>query len=113
MQRITKEQIQEYVSEVGDFEKDHHKGATFYATASHTFKQEYIDTLAEEDYIDATELLGVTVTLNGYWDEYNGCEWEDMTFNKYEEYQELIPEVVIPAHYETKYREVEFTATFE
>lgn len=112
MQIITKEQIQEYVSEVGDFEKEHYKYASFYATASHVFGQDDVDELAEDD-LDASELLGVTVTLNGYWDEYNGREWEDMTFNKYEEYQELVPEVVIPAHYETKYREVPFTIEFE
>lgn len=112
MERITKQQIQEYVSEMGDFEKDHRKGASFYATAYHTFKQADVDELAE-DNINASELLDVTVTLNGYRDEYSGCEWEDISFNKYEEYQELIPEVVIPAHYETKYREVPFGATFE
>lgn len=112
MQRITKEQIQEYVSEVGDFEKEHRKYSSFYCWTSHHFEQKDIDELADDD-LDASELLGVTVTLNGYWDEYNGCEWEDMTFNKYEEYQELVPEVVIPAHYETKYREIPFTIEFE
>ena len=112
MKRITKEQIQEYVSDVGEFEKEHRKYSSFYATATHIFSQEDIDELAECD-MDASELLGVTVTLNGYWDDSNGCEWEGISFNKYEEYQELIPEVVIPAHYVTKHREVPFTANFE
>ena len=112
MKRITKEQIEEYVSELVDFEKEHRKYSLFYCTATYTFKQEDIDTLAEED-TDASELLGVTVTLNGYWDDSNGREREDMYFNKYEEYQELVPEVVIPAHYVTKHREVPFTANFE
>lgn len=112
MKRITKEQIQEYVSDVGEFEKEHRKYSSFYATATHTFSQEDVDKLAEYD-TDASELLGVTVTLSGYWDDSNGCEWVDVIFNKYEEYQELIPEVVIPAHYETKYREVPFDVTFD
>lgn len=112
MQRITKQQIEEYVSEMGDFEKDHRKGSSFYATAYHTFKQADVDELAE-DGINASELLDVTVTLSGTWDDCWGTDWHSMHFSKYEEYQELIPEVVIPAHYETKYREVEFTATFE
>lgn len=112
MERITTEQIQDYVGEVGVFEKEHRKYSSFYATSSYTFTQESIDELAE-DSIDASELLGVTVTLQGYWSECDGCEWEDIYFNKYEEYQELIPEVVIPAHYETKYREVPFAVTFD
>lgn len=112
MERITKKQIQDYVSEVGDFEKEHHKYSSFYCTSSHTFTQDDIIELAKAD-MDANDLLGVTVTLNGIWDDSWGTDWDSMHFSKHEEYQELIPEVVIPAHYETKYREVEFTATFE
>lgn len=113
MERITKEQIQDYVSEVGVFEKEHRKYSSFYATATHTFKQADIDDLVVEEDVDASELLGVTVTLNGVWDDWNGVDWYDINFKKYEEYQELIPEVVIPAHYETKYREVPFDVTFD
>lgn len=112
MKRITKEQIEEYVSDVGEFEKEHRKYSSFYATATHTFKQKDIEYIYKHD-IDASELLGVTVTLQGYWSDSDGYEWEDVQFNKYEEYQELIPEVVIPAHYETKYREVPFDVTFD
>ena len=113
MQRITKEQIQEYVSEVGEFEKEHRKYSSFYATATLAFTQDDINLLAHEDGIDASDLLGITVTLNGTWDDSWGTEWGDISFNKYEEYQELIPEVVIPAHYVTKHLEVPFTASFE
>lgn len=112
MERITEEQIQDYVSGVGEFEKEHRKYSSFYATATHTFEEKDIEYLYKHG-IDASELLGITITLSGYWDDLNGCEWEDIQFNKYEEYQELIPEVVIPAHYETKYREVPFDVTFD
>lgn len=112
MKRITKDIIEEYVSDLGEFDKEHRKYSSFYCWSSYTFKQDDVDTLAEEG-IDASELLGVTVTLNGVWDECCGCEWYDMDFAKHEEYQELIPEVVIPAHYETKYRELKFNVTFE
>lgn len=113
MERITKEQIQDYVSEVGEFDKEHRKYGSFYATATHTFKQEDVDELAEHLEVDASELLGVTVTLNGYWSDSDGCDWNDMSFNKYEEYQELIPEVVVPAHYITKYREITLNVSFD
>lgn len=112
MQRITKQQIQDYVSEVGNFEKEHRKYSSFYCWADHTFEQKDIDKLAKYD-VDASELLGVTVTLNGMWDDSWGTAWSSIHFVKHEEYQELVPEVIIPAHYETKYREVPFDTTFE
>lgn len=113
MQRITKQQIQEYVSEVGEFKKEHRKYSSFYCTSNYTFTQDDIEELAKAD-MDATDLLGVTVTLSGIiWDDNWGTDWNSMDFTKYVGYQELIPEVVIPAHYVTKYRAVEFTATFE
>lgn len=107
MNRITKEQIKDYVSELGEFEKEHMKGGAFYASVTHTLTHEDIEELAESE-IDASELLGITVTLNGYWSDYDGCEWDDyIVFTKAEEYEVFVPEVVIPAHYETKVREVE------
>lgn len=112
MKRITKEQIQEYVSEVGEFEKEHRKYSSFYCWSSHTFGQKDIDEFANSG-VDASELLGVTVTMNGMWDDSWGTDWDSMCFTKHEEYQELIPEVVIPAHYETKYREVPFDVIFD
>lgn len=109
MNRITKEQIKDYVSELGEFETEHRKGSSFYASASHTFTSKDIEEFAESE-IDASELLGITVTLNGYWSDYDGCDWNDhLTLTKAEEYEVFVPEVVIPAHYETKVREVEVT----
>lgn len=107
MNRITKEYIQDYVTDVAVLETEHRKGSSFYASASHTFTGKDIAELAESE-IDASELLGITVTLNGYWSDYDGCEWDDeIVFTKAEEYEVFVPEVVIPAHYETKVREVE------
>lgn len=113
MNRITKEQIKDYVSETGEFEKEHRKGGTFYASATHTLTHEDIEELADTE-IDASELLGITVTLNGYWSDYDGCEWDEgVVFTKAEEYEVFVPEVVIPAHYETKVREVEVDIKFD
>ena len=112
MNKITKEELQEYVSELGDFEKDHRKGGSFYASCSYTFKQDDIDTLKDED-IDASDFLNVCVTLNGYWSEYEGCEWEGIDFCKVEEYQELVPEQIIPAHYVTKQKTEAFDYKWE
>ena len=108
MNRITKERIQDYVIEVADLETEHRKGSDFfYASASHTFTIKDIEEFAESE-IDANELLGITATLNGYWSDYDSCEWdEEIVFTKAEEYEVFVPEVVIPAHYETKVREVE------
>jgi len=112
MNKITKDCLQEYVSDLGEFEKEHRKYGSFYASCTYTFKQADIDTLKEED-VDASDFLNVCVTLNGYWSECDGCEWEDMDFCKVEEYQELVPEVVIPAHYVTKQKTEVFVPVWE
>ncbi|MNQ62199.1 hypothetical protein D3C85_765370 [compost metagenome] len=112
MRKITKEELQDYVSDCGEFDKTHRKYSSFYCTATHTFKQADIDDHAEYG-IDASDLLNVCVTLNGYWDESNGCEWEDIHFCKVEEYQEFVPEVVIPAHYVTKQKTLPFEYEFD
>lgn len=112
MNKITKEYLEDYVSELGEMETEHRKGSTFYANCSYTFKQADIDTLADED-IDASEFLNVCVTLNGMYDDYNGCDWTSMDFCKVEEYQELVPEQVIPAHYVTKHKTEAFVPTWE
>lgn len=112
MNKITKEQLQDYVSELGEFDKEFRKGSSFYAWSTYTFKQDDIDTLKAEG-IDASDFLNVCVTLNGMWDDSNGTEWDSMDFCKVEEYQELVPEVVIPEHYITKQRTEEFVPTWE
>lgn len=112
MNKITKDCLQEYVSDLGEFEKEHRKYGSFYASCTYTFKQADIDTLKEED-VDASDFLNVCVTLNGYWSECDGCEWEDVDFCKVEEYQELVPEQVIPAHYVTKQKTEVFVPVWE
>lgn len=112
MNKITKDCLQEYVSDLGEFEKEHRKYGSFYASCTYTFKQADIDTLKEED-VDASDFLNVCVTLNGYWSECDGCEWEDVDFCKVEEYQELVPEQVIPAHYVTKQKTEGFVPVWE
>lgn len=112
MNKITKDCLQEYVSDLGEFEKEHRKYSSFYASCIYTFKQADIDTLKEED-VDASDFLNVCVTLNGIYDDNDGCDWSGMSFCKVEEYQELVPEVVIPAHYVTKQKTEVFVPVWE
>ena len=112
MNKITEDYLLEYVSDVGQFEKEHRKYSSFYCTVSHTITQEDVEALAEED-VDASDFLGVLITRNGTWDDSWGTEWEDSTYMKVEEYQELVPEVVIPEHYVTKYKTSTFNPVFE
>ena len=112
MDKITKEYLEDYVAELGDMETEHRRGGTFYANCSYTFKQADIDTLKDED-VDASDFLNVCVTLNGYYDDNNGCDWNSMDFCKVEEYQELVPKVVIPAHYVTKQKTEVFVPVWE
>ena len=112
MNKVSKETIQEYVSELGEFEKEHRKGSSFYCWSTYTFEQADIDTLKEEG-VDASDFLGVCVTLSGMWDDNWGCEWDEMEYCKVTEYQELVPEQVIPAHYITKQRSEKFNPVWE
>lgn len=112
MKKITEQDLLDYVSDVGEFEKEHRKYSSFYCTVSHTIKQEDIDALAGDD-VDASDFLGVLITRNGTWDDSWGTEWDETTYEKVEEYQELVPEVVIPEHYVTKYKTKAFKPVFE
>lgn len=107
MNKITKEYLQEYVFELGDIETEHRKGSTFYANCSYTFKQADIDTLKDEG-VDASDFLNVCVTLNGIYDDWNGCDWDSMDFYKVEEYDEVVPEQTIPEHVVKKQRTEKF-----
>lgn len=107
MNKITKEQLQDYIQEVGDLETEHRKGSSFYANITHTVNQADIDELKGEG-IDASDFLGIRVSLNGTWSDSWGCEWDSMEFCKVEEYKELVPEQVIPAHYVTKFKTEDF-----
>ena len=111
MNKITEEQLLEYISEVGLFEKEHRKYSSFYCWVSHTITQEDVKILAEEG-VDASDFLNVCVSRNGMWDDSWGTEWDDATYEKVEEYQELVPEVIIPEHYVTKTRTQEFKPTW-
>lgn len=111
MNKITKDYLLEYVSDVGQFEKEHRKYASFYCTVTHTITQEDIEALAEDD-VDASDFLGVLITRNGTWDDSWGTEWDETTYEKLQEYQELVPEVVIPEHYVTKYKTSAFKPVF-
>ena len=112
MNKITEDYLLEYVSDVGEFEKEHRKYSSFYCTVSHTMKQEDIDALADAE-LDASDFLGVLITRNGTWDDSWGTEWGDTTYEKVEEYQEVVAEVVIPEHYVTKYKTKAFKPVFE
>ena len=112
MDKITKEQLEDYVADMGEFEKEHRKYSSFYCSAIYTMTQTDIEELKKES-IDASDFLDVCITLNGMWDDSNGTEWDSMDFCKVEEYQELIPEVVIPEHFVTKQRTEVFVPVWE
>lgn len=101
MRKITEQEMQDYVAEVGEFEKEHRKYASFFATACLLFKEEHIEELKEEG-LDASQLLGVGVILSGVRDDSNGAEWESVSYERVEQWEELVPEQIIPAHYVTK-----------
>lgn len=112
MNKITEDYLLEYVSDVGEFEKEHRKYSSFYCTVSHTITQTDIEELKEDD-LDASDFLGVRITRNGIWSDGDGTDWDDTTYEKVEEYQEIVPEVVIPEHYVTKYKTKTFKPVFE
>lgn len=111
LNKITEAVLLEYVGEVGDFEKEHRKGSSFYCSLNYTITQDDIDELAE--WGDASDFLDVRISRNGYWDDNWGTDWSDTTYEKLERYEEHVPEVVIPAHTVTKYRTKPFTPEFE
>lgn len=112
MKKITEQDLLEYVSDVGEFEKEHRKYSSFYCTVSYTITEQDVKELAE-DGIDVGDFLDVLITRNGTWDDSWGTEWDETTYEKLQEYQELVPEVVIPEHYVTKYKTSAFKPVFE
>jgi len=112
MNKVTESQIKDYVSDVGHFEKEHRKGSSFYCWISNTFNQNDIDEF-KKDGIDASDFLNVCVTMNGTWSDDWGTEWDDVDYSKVEEYQELVPEKIIPEHYVTKIKQTPFVPVWE
>ena len=112
MDKITKEYLEDYVAEMGEFEKEHRKYSSFYCSATYTITQTDIEELKNEG-IDASDFLNVCITLNGMWDDSNGTEWDSMDFCKVEEYEELVPEQIIPAHTVKKQRTEKFDYKWE
>lgn len=108
--KISEAVLLEYVGEVGEFEKEHRKYSSFYCSVSHKITQHDIEVLAE--YGDASDFLNVLVERQGTWDDSWGTEWDDTTYTLLESYEEVVPEVVIPAHTITKYRSKPFTPQF-
>lgn len=112
MKKITEEQLWDYVSEVGESEKEFRKYSSFYITTSHTIRQEDVDSLAEDD-LDASNFLNILVSRNGMWDDSWGTEWDSKPeYFKVEDYEEVVPEVIIPAHTVTKQRYAAFKPEF-
>lgn len=110
MKKISEEILLEYVGEVGEVEKEHRKGSSFYCNVSHTITQADIDELAE--WGDASDFLNVCIDRNSMWDDNWGTDWNDTSYTLVEPYEEVVPEVVIPAHTVTKYRTKPFTPQF-
>ena len=113
MRKITEGELLDFVSEVGLLEKEHRKYSSFYCWVSHTITEGDVKLLAEEDGVDASDFLNVCVTRRGIWDDSWGTEWDEATYEKVEEYQELVPEQIIPAHYVTKTKTQQFTPVWE
>lgn len=112
MQKITEDYLLDYVSDVGEFEKEHRKYSSFWCTDTHRITQEDVDALADDD-VDASDFMNVLITRNGMWSDSDGTDWDSTTYEKLQEYQELVPEVVIPEHYVTKYKTSAFKPVFE
>lgn len=113
MRKVTEEAIKDYVEENGEFEKEHRKYSSFYCWVNHTIKQEDVEYIAEHYGADASGFLNVNVSMSGMWDESCGTEWDNIEYSKVEEYQELVPEVVIPEHYVTKHKSHPFVPEWE
>lgn len=113
MRKVTEEEIREYVREMGEFEKEHRKYSSFYCWANHTIKQEDVGNIAKWYEADASGFLNVNVSMSGLWDDSYGTEWNDIEYSKVAEYQEFVPEVVIPEHYVTKYKSHPFVPEWE
>lgn len=111
MKKISEEILLDYIGEVGDFSKEHRKGSSFYCDLSHTITAEDVTDLSE--WGDASDFLNVCVQRYGTWDDDWGTDWHDTTYQLVESYEEVVPEVVIPAHTVTKYRTKPFTPEFE
>lgn len=113
MRKITEEQLWEYVSEVGESDKEFRKYSSFYITTQHTIRQSDVDELAKYD-MDASDFLNIHISRSGTWDDSWGTEWDSKPeYYKVEDYEEVVPEVVIPEHYETRYRTSAFKPVFE
>ena len=112
MEKVTKDYLLRYVENVGNFEKEHRKYSAFDCWCSHVITQEDVNYIKKHDKWDASGFLNVEVTLSGQWSDSDGTDWFDEEFQKVEEYEELVPEVVIPEHYVTKVRKSKFTPNF-
>lgn len=112
MNKISEEQLWEYVSEVGESEKEFRKYSFSISPTQHTIRQEDIDELAEYD-MDASDFLNVHVSRSGLRDDSWGTEWDSKPeYYKVEDYEEVVPEVIIPEHTVTKQRYTAFKPEF-
>lgn len=112
MKKITKQELVEYVEEVGEMTKEHRRGSNFYANVYHEVTAEDVKTLAKDD-IDASFLLDHAVNLNGIWDDDYGCDRWDVEIAKIERYEETIPEKIIPAHTVTRTKTIPVKIVFD
>ena len=113
MKKITEEQLWEYVSEVGESDKEFRKYSSFYITTQHTIRQADVDDLAKYD-MDASDFLNIHISRSGMWDDSWGTEWNGSPeYYKVEDYDEVVAEVIIPEHTVTKQRYAAFNPEFE
>lgn len=77
-----------------DFEKQHRKGATFFATSTLVVTQEVVDEF--KDSYEIEQYLGCRFKAVGYWSDLDGIELTNAWVEKSKEV--FVPEEVIPAH---------------
>jgi hypothetical protein len=111
MRKITEQEVKDHVADEGMFEKEHRKYSSFYCSSTYIFTQDDVDMYAQEG-VDASDFLNVQVTMHGTWGDSWGTEWDETIYEKVGEYQELVPEKVIPAHYITKQKTEVFIPTW-
>lgn len=113
MRKITEEEIEDYVQDVGKMEREHRRGSTFHASVAHIFTQEDVDWISEQWDADAAGFLGAQVGLHGIYNDDYGWDELDISYQKVEEHQVLVPEVVIPEHYVTEYKTYPFDPVWD
>ena len=101
--KLSHEDYSKIISEFQDdmeLETEHRKGSSFYATGYFEITNENVDEISSIIGKDASDLVGTRIVAQGFWSEYDGCDWGDFYLEK--KVETNIPEkvIVIPEHIE-------------